>query len=355
MSQKLAGKVAVVTGASKGIGAAIAQHLAAEGAAVAVNYASSKAGAERVVAEIVHQGGKAVAIQADVAKQEDIKRLFAETKKAFGKLDVLVNNAGIYEFMPLENVNYLVIHGSHDGDVSSFDGLRQFQRIKFTDGNPWFKSAWYVYRANHGQWNSVWQNKDNGPRSARNLDLRGLIPLEDQMQFGRVVITAFLQSTLKDRKEYLPMFRDHRAAGPQQSRGLLDHRPERALVGDVVEHEAVEDHVEGAVFERELARRPDDRLVGLRPCLLDVVRVDVGAGQVVEGGGRAGEVGGQLVGPVDVDAETDDERERRPRRTTVAEGGGIEPGKQMPPHGSGAGLGRGAAMSTDAPAHGAAE
>jgi dienelactone hydrolase len=116
-------------------------------------------------------------------------------------------------FTPFENVNYLVIHGSHDGDVSSFDGLRAFQRLKFTDGNPWFKSAWYVYRANHGQWNSVWQNKDNGPRSARNLDLRGLIPMEDQMQFGRVVITAFLESTLKDRKEYLPMFRDHRTAG----------------------------------------------------------------------------------------------------------------------------------------------
>jgi dienelactone hydrolase len=116
-------------------------------------------------------------------------------------------------YMPLENVNYLVIHGSHDGDVSSFDGLRQFQRLKFTDGNSWFKSAWYVYRANHGQWNSVWQNKDNGPRSARNLDLRGLIPMEDQLQFGRVVITAFLQATLQDRKEYLPMFRDHRVAG----------------------------------------------------------------------------------------------------------------------------------------------
>jgi dienelactone hydrolase len=116
-------------------------------------------------------------------------------------------------FMPLENVNYMVIHGSHDGDVSSFDGLRQFQRLKFTDGKDYFKSAWYVYRANHGQWNSVWQNKDNGPRSARNLDLRGLIPMEDQMQFGRVVITAFLEATLHDRKEYLPMFRDHRVAG----------------------------------------------------------------------------------------------------------------------------------------------
>src|SRR4051812_12451992 len=116
-------------------------------------------------------------------------------------------------FEPLENVNYLVIHGSHDGDVSSFDGLRQFQRLKFTDGNSYFKSAWYVYRANHGQWNQVWQNKDAGPRSARNLDLRGLIPMADQMQFGRVVITAFLEATLKDKKEYLPMFRDHRVAG----------------------------------------------------------------------------------------------------------------------------------------------
>ncbi|MEO5567295.1 MAG: MFS transporter [Gemmatimonadaceae bacterium] len=130
---------------------------------------------------------------------------------AIAPVDGQYRPASVFE--PLENVNYLVIHGSHDGDVSSFDGLRQFQRTKFTDGNAWFKSAWYVYRANHGQWNSVWQNKDNGPRSARNLDLRGLIPMADQMQFGRVVITAFLQSTLKDRQEYLPMFRDHRVAG----------------------------------------------------------------------------------------------------------------------------------------------
>jgi 3-oxoacyl-[acyl-carrier protein] reductase len=104
MSKKLAGKVAVVTGASKGIGAAIARHLADEGAAVVVNYASSKAGAERVVNEIVANGGKAVAVQADMAKQEDVKRLFAEAKQAFGRLDVLVNNAGIYDLQPLENV-----------------------------------------------------------------------------------------------------------------------------------------------------------------------------------------------------------------------------------------------------------
>jgi ketoreductase RED2 len=94
MSQKLSGKVAVVTGASKGIGAAIATHLAAEGAAVVVNYSTSKSGADRVVAEIAKKGGKAVAVQANVAKQEDIRRLFAETKKAFGRLDILVNNAG---------------------------------------------------------------------------------------------------------------------------------------------------------------------------------------------------------------------------------------------------------------------
>ena len=103
-AKKLAGKVAIVTGASKGIGAAIAQHLADEGASVVVNYASSKEGAERVVGEITGKGGKAIAVQANVAKQPDIKRLFAEARKAFGRLDVLVNNAGIYEFAPLEAV-----------------------------------------------------------------------------------------------------------------------------------------------------------------------------------------------------------------------------------------------------------
>ena len=100
-TKKLGGKVAVVTGASKGIGASIAKHLAAEGAAVVVNYASSKAGADKVVAEITSSGGKAIAVQADVAKKADIKRLFIETKKAFGQLDILVNNAGIYEMSPL--------------------------------------------------------------------------------------------------------------------------------------------------------------------------------------------------------------------------------------------------------------
>src|SRR6266576_1075218 len=103
-NNKLSGKVAIVTGTSKGIGASIAKHLAAEGASVIVNYASSKQGADKVVAEITGNGGKAVAVQADLAKKADIERLFAETKKAFGALDILVNNAGVYEFLPLESV-----------------------------------------------------------------------------------------------------------------------------------------------------------------------------------------------------------------------------------------------------------
>jgi len=103
-SNKLNGKVAVVTGASKGIGAAIAKQLATEGAKVVVNYSSSKKDADKVVDEIAKDGGKAIAVQANLSKQADIERLFADTKKAFGRLDVLVNNAGIYEFSPLENV-----------------------------------------------------------------------------------------------------------------------------------------------------------------------------------------------------------------------------------------------------------
>jgi len=113
----LAGKVAIVTGASKGIGAAIAKTLADEGAAVIVNYASSKAEAERVVAEIVGNGGKAVAVQADVSKKADIDRLFTEAGAAFGRLDILVNNAGIYEFAPLENVTAEHFHKMFDLNV----------------------------------------------------------------------------------------------------------------------------------------------------------------------------------------------------------------------------------------------
>ena len=101
---KLQNQVAVVTGASKGIGAGIAKALAAEGASVVVNYASSKAGADKVVKEITAAGGKAVAVQADLAKPAEVTKLFEETKKAYGKLNILVNNAGVYEFAPLEGV-----------------------------------------------------------------------------------------------------------------------------------------------------------------------------------------------------------------------------------------------------------
>ena len=104
-NHKLAGKVAVVTGASKGIGAAIAKQLAAEGASVVVNYSSSKAGADQVVGDITARGGKAVAVQGNVANKPDIDRLFAATRKAFGQADILVNNAGVYEFSPLEQIN----------------------------------------------------------------------------------------------------------------------------------------------------------------------------------------------------------------------------------------------------------
>src|SRR5712692_10309012 len=114
---KLQNKVAIVTGASKGIGASIAKHLAAEGAAVVVNYASSKEGADRVVAEIKGNGGQAIAVQANVAKRTEIERLFAETKRAFGRLDILVNNAGIYEFVPLEGITEDHFHRQFDLNV----------------------------------------------------------------------------------------------------------------------------------------------------------------------------------------------------------------------------------------------
>jgi 3-oxoacyl-[acyl-carrier protein] reductase len=115
--QKLAGKVAVVTGASKGIGAEIAQHLAADGAAVVVNYARAKEGADRVVDEITKRGGKAVAVQADVAKKKDIEQLFAAAKKAFGRVDILVNNAGVYQFDPLDAVTEEEFHREFNTNV----------------------------------------------------------------------------------------------------------------------------------------------------------------------------------------------------------------------------------------------
>jgi len=114
---KLKNKVAVVTGASKGIGAGIAKSLAAEGAAVIVNYSSSKEGADQVVSEITRSGGKAVAVQGDVSKSADVKRIFSETKKAFGKLDILVNNAGVYQFAPLHEITEDQFHRQFNTNV----------------------------------------------------------------------------------------------------------------------------------------------------------------------------------------------------------------------------------------------
>lgn len=115
--KKLSNKVAVVTGASKGIGAGIAKGLAAEGASVVVNYASAKEGAEKVVADIVAAGGKAIAVQADVSKTADVERLFTETKNAFGDVDVLVNNAGVYQFGTIEQINEEEFHRQFNTNV----------------------------------------------------------------------------------------------------------------------------------------------------------------------------------------------------------------------------------------------
>jgi len=114
---KLNGKIAVVTGASKGIGAGIAKQLAEEGASVVVNYASSKKDADKVVDEISKRGGKAVAVEGNVAQKTDVERLFATAEKAFGKIDILVNNAGVYEFLPLEEISEQHFHRHFDTNV----------------------------------------------------------------------------------------------------------------------------------------------------------------------------------------------------------------------------------------------
>ena len=116
-------------------------------------------------------------------------------------------------YVPVEDVSYLVFHGSHDGDVTSFHGLRQYNRVTFEPGSGHFKSALYMYRANHGQWNTVWGALDNGPRSGRILDLRALIEPEKQRRFAEIYVSAFLESVLRDDDRWLPLFRDHRVAG----------------------------------------------------------------------------------------------------------------------------------------------
>jgi 3-oxoacyl-[acyl-carrier protein] reductase len=133
-TKKLTGKVAVVTGASKGIGASIAKRLAAEGASVVVNYGSSKAGADKVVSEITANGGKAVAVQANVAQKSEVDRLFTETKKIFGALNILVNNAGIYEFATLDNITEEHFHKHFNLNVLGLLLASQAAARQFDDG-----------------------------------------------------------------------------------------------------------------------------------------------------------------------------------------------------------------------------
>ena len=180
MSQKLTGKVAVVTGASKGIGAEIARQLAAEGASVVVNYASSKQGAEKVVAQITQAGGRAVAVQADVSKHADVKRLIAEAVRAFGRLDVLVNNAGIYEFAPLEAITPEHYHKQFDLNVlglilTTQEAVKHFgpeggsvvNVSSIVAVNPLANAS--VYSATKGAVNTITKSlaKELGPRKIR--------------------------------------------------------------------------------------------------------------------------------------------------------------------------------------------
>jgi 3-oxoacyl-[acyl-carrier protein] reductase len=179
-TQKLLGKVAVVTGASKGIGAAIATHLAAEGAAVVVNYSSSKESAERVVQDIARAGGKAIAVQADLSKKSDIDQLFAETKRQLGAVDILVNNAGIYEFAPVEEITEEQFHKQFDLNVlglirATQSAVKQFNpaggsivNISSVVSSMGFPGA-TVYSGTKGAVDSVTRSlaKELGPRGIR--------------------------------------------------------------------------------------------------------------------------------------------------------------------------------------------
>jgi 3-oxoacyl-[acyl-carrier protein] reductase len=179
-SNKLTGKVAVVTGASKGIGASIAKRLADEGASVVVNYSSSKSGADKVVDEITKAGGKALAIQGDVSKKADIDRLFAQTRLAYGKLDILVNNAGVYEFLPLDQVTEEHFHRQFNVNVlglilTTQEAVKQFgpaggsviniSSVASTSAPP----GGSVYSATKGAVDTITSSlaKELGPRQIR--------------------------------------------------------------------------------------------------------------------------------------------------------------------------------------------
>ena len=180
VSRKLAGKVAVVTGASKGIGASIAARFAAEGAAVVVDFRSSKADADRVVGKITSEGGRAIAVHADVTKEADIRRLFAETDKTFGALDILVNNAGFFEFLPLEDVTDEHFHTQFDLNVlgtilATREALKYFGPAGGSIVNissvtaTWTPPGASVYRATKAAVNALTQSlaKELGARRIR--------------------------------------------------------------------------------------------------------------------------------------------------------------------------------------------
>ena len=197
---KLTGKVAIVTGASKGIGAAISKALAKEGAAVAVNYSAGREGAERTVTEITREGGKAVAIQADVSKAIEVRRLFEETKKAFGSVDVLVNNAGVFQFDPLEEITEKEFHREFDTNVlgtilATQQALKHFPRTggsiinlsSIASQNPVPNSS--LYSATKGAIDTLTLAlaKELGSRNIRvNTVAPGLIDTEGNRKIGFV-------------------------------------------------------------------------------------------------------------------------------------------------------------------------
>src|SRR5205809_8042944 len=179
-TKKLDGKVAIVTGVSKGIGDAIAKQFAAEGAAVVVNYASAKEGADRVVEQIAKRGGKAIAVRANVARKADIQHLFAEAKKSFGKIDILVNNAGVYEFSPLEDFTEEHFHKHFNVNVlglllASQAGLKHFgpeggSIINISSGaSTLTPPTTSVYSATKGAVDAITRTlaKELGPRNIR--------------------------------------------------------------------------------------------------------------------------------------------------------------------------------------------
>src|SRR5215469_14204841 len=195
---KLKGKVAVVTGASKGIGAGIAKEFATEGASVAVNYASDKQGADRVVDEIGKRGGKAVALQGNVAKKADVERLFTEAEKAFGKIDIVVNNAGVYEFVALEQVTEQQFHRMFDTNVlgmllATQEALRHFNPAGGSIINIGSLASvltpptGVVYNATKGAVDAITRTlaKELGPRKIRvNAILPGMVITEGVITGG---------------------------------------------------------------------------------------------------------------------------------------------------------------------------